>query len=101
VGDIVSHGLDYSRPETKEVHILITVVDSILFTKYAATVRYYRCSLTKKCRVKKLAVVKVAKKIANNDIFGHQKDWNERISLENEVTFSDAVPEIVVQIRIK
>jgi hypothetical protein len=44
--------------------------------------------LTKKCSVKKLAVVKVAKKIANNDIFGHQKDWNESISLEKEGTFA-------------
>jgi hypothetical protein len=35
---------------------------------------YYRFSLTKKCSVRKLMVVKTAKKMASNEMFGHQKD---------------------------
>jgi hypothetical protein len=36
----------------------------------------HRLSFTKKCSVRKLAVVNTTKKIPSRDMFGHQNDYN-------------------------
>lgn len=43
----------------------------------------YRLSFTKKCSMRKLAVVNTTKKIPSRDIFGHQNDYRIRTSAHN------------------
>lgn len=44
---------------------------------YTAKNDVHRLSLTKKCSIRKLAVVNTTKKILRRDIFGHQNDCDK------------------------